>query len=1290
MSRHAYRIRDRAAKSATSAAMSGHDPYGSPMASPAKRTTRPQDLKFVADPNNAQSYDEMKQAASTVESQVNQLKLIVHKALGGGDFDAALKARKELEGEWWDTKEQMESHKIVSYQQADVYIKRAASRMSTHRKWYATQNKRANKTIEDALEELRLASLVLQQKQQEEEQSSEALSKASVQLTKSVRAEGAAIQRLRADLDPIVAAVSDGMERLRTDLTRWSAARAGKTHVVATVEPKMDAPVATPVKMPQEPAVVAASPMPVPPTASAYQTQHVVEPQVIVKEVVKYVDRIVEREVPAPSARDDGAFDAERRRLTDDLRRVTARCESLDEECERVRAQHRRDSAKFAEQIESLRDTLARESASTSVLKAEAEKWRAMYDAVRDDASNDSQARAEADALRMSVQHAEDRHRRELMLLGTEHGNAYAALRKSVAAAEKRCVDLETQVEAGEKRLGDEEKRRRESDDKRNELERQLRLLQADTRTNADRAMSSSRDLMDQLSSADARIRVLQDQKEELSKKIAEIEETNTKLLGQNSGSDWRLIAAEAKLKQTADHLASEQQETQRLNAEIDKLTEQVRLARDTARASATNDLPGVIAGLEAEIATLQKKHQLRIDQEKELAAAEAERVKLLHEAEVRKLTSVQEAEQLRLTELDRRTADLLASEKEIRASTEEEAKRLRADKEALREELSQIKDDLRSAKADLTSCEKALKDAMGQNEELRAQKAKVQERIVEVPGPERVVTKEVIKEIEVPGPERIVTKEIIKEVPVPGPERVVTKEIIKEVPGPERVVTKEIIKEVPVEGPERVVTKEITKEIIVEVPTPTATPPASPAPKAAAPAPASPDPKLLKQIEDQATKIGRLEAELAAASSTAKDEKDRAKAALDAKQAADDEKAKALRDAELSKAALESAKEAALAKEKADAEAKEKAEAQQPVVEMASAASSLAVMHANSRPVTPKQPTRPNTPKGLDDEQIEYLQYQYSAASDNLAVLALLVQEAAANHLWVDGPKHRPLKFGQPHGPMARTAGRYIVNFVYPRAFVFLWWEVAMFVAALWFSCLLAYAYFHGDTLTSYPAVLVAPFIPSFAALTARTYRSLKVDQETFSRDAPRFLLDALHLICFPLGFILLFCKLWADQGDIPWWLVIFFPWLAMTRILVETMHDIVVKMPRTEFGQLGYGGEGTAYEYAFSDPHNDDVEVVEAVASPGPHGRAPYGVDTVGSMPPPPPVFTPGSRGGSRPGSPWGSRDPLGSFLRTRSSGADQFSDLGGPGGGREMSDEGVMMTNVPSPREYGDQRV
>ena len=147
--------------------------------------------------------------------------------------------------------------------------------------------------------------------------------------------------------------------------------------------------------------------------------------------MVKYVDRIVEREVPVERSLESADSDVERRRLADDLRRVTARCAALDDECADARAAHRRDAAKLAEQIESLRDALSRESASTSVLKAEAEKWRAMYDAVRDDASNDSQARAEADALRMSVQHAEDRHRRELMLLGTEHGNAYAAMRRN-------------------------------------------------------------------------------------------------------------------------------------------------------------------------------------------------------------------------------------------------------------------------------------------------------------------------------------------------------------------------------------------------------------------------------------------------------------------------------------------------------------------------------------------------------------------------------------------------------------------------------------------------------------------------------------------------------------------------------------------------------------------------------------------------------------------------------------------------------------------------------------------
>jgi chromosome segregation ATPase len=89
----------------------------------------------------------------------------------------------------------------------------------------------------------------------------------------------------------------------------------------------------------------------------------------------------------------------------------------------------------------------------------------------------------------------------------------------------------------------------------------------------------------------------------------------------------------------------------------------------------------------------------------------------------------------------------------------------------------------------------------------------KIVEKIVEVPGPERVVYNEKIVEkvVEVPGPERIV------EVQVPGPERIVYNDKIVEktveVPGPERIV------EVQVPGPERIVYTEKIVEKIVEVP---------------------------------------------------------------------------------------------------------------------------------------------------------------------------------------------------------------------------------------------------------------------------------------------------------------------------------------------------------------------------------------------------------------------------------------------------------------------------------------
>jgi len=93
---------------------------------------------------------------------------------------------------------------------------------------------------------------------------------------------------------------------------------------------------------------------------------------------------------------------------------------------------------------------------------------------------------------------------------------------------------------------------------------------------------------------------------------------------------------------------------------------------------------------------------------------------------------------------------------------------------------------------------------------------------IKEVPGPERIITREVIKEVPVEVIREVI-KEVIKEVPGPEVIREVVKEVIKEVPGPE--VIREVIKEVP--GPEvirevevvREVPKEMIKETIREVP---------------------------------------------------------------------------------------------------------------------------------------------------------------------------------------------------------------------------------------------------------------------------------------------------------------------------------------------------------------------------------------------------------------------------------------------------------------------------------------
>ena len=60
--------------------------------------------------------------------------------------------------------------RLRSYQTADVYIKKAAAKIAGHKKWYADRAKRekASESCAGALEELRLASMVLQRRHDED------------------------------------------------------------------------------------------------------------------------------------------------------------------------------------------------------------------------------------------------------------------------------------------------------------------------------------------------------------------------------------------------------------------------------------------------------------------------------------------------------------------------------------------------------------------------------------------------------------------------------------------------------------------------------------------------------------------------------------------------------------------------------------------------------------------------------------------------------------------------------------------------------------------------------------------------------------------------------------------------------------------------------------------------------------------------------------------------------------------------------------------------------------------
>ena len=480
----------------------------------------------------------MRATATLVEEQLRELRA----ALAHAEFDAppvapsssrADRRLRPADAEWWDAAASASaSRRLQSYQSADVYIKKAAKRVAAHRKWHApdsAQAKAAREACTGALDDLRLASLVLQERHQEDaERIRRARSGTDVsrvddgadderdaEFDDAARRDAAA--RLRAEIEPLVAAVDASVQRLRRDAKAAAAESRREFHN----ERERERNAANAVDVSSSP----------------------------------------RRRECEPEAR-----------LVDELRRASSANEELRDELRRARedAAATRTSASRAEAaLAAAAAAAAAADAEMVTLRKESARWRAMYDALREDAGRGVSA-AEADALRLAVKHAEDRHRRELMLLGVEHGNAHASLRRSLADAERRWADLaprldraERRAEAAEAALAEETARREaaEAESARNRVDAS-RSAKAEAAA-ADDARAADARANDEVERAERRYRDELKTRLELERRLERAEEDATR--------DWRVLAAEEVTRRAREEAAAERERADALQRELDE-----------------------------------------------------------------------------------------------------------------------------------------------------------------------------------------------------------------------------------------------------------------------------------------------------------------------------------------------------------------------------------------------------------------------------------------------------------------------------------------------------------------------------------------------------------------------------------------------------------------------------------------------------------------------------------------------------------------------------------------------
>ena len=445
-----------------------YDPYG-PVVTPG-RVARPPDVSFgYAHETSAleSGASDMKQMADLVAAQMHALRGIVarHDAAGSATTKA-LEAREAAETEWWDAREAASDSKLISYQKTDHYVKRAATRAAAQRKFVT--NKNAGKSLGEACEDLRLASLVLKQTHDEETARANENARRDAKLADAVKRERDALRAFRSETNAAAETVARSMAELKDNLDRAAVAaarqakeaREAQASVLAAsvlaAENKNRAPESDVPAVPRiehvhvAAATSAAVSLADSPDASATSARKRRADDERASSTASPTaspaspPRTKEREVIVRTENDPA--------LVEELRATRARAEAAAEELTRARLKLSEEREVLTEELRDLRARHARESAEASRLAADAEKWRAMYDAAKRDAARGDSARDELEALRDAARKADEKHAREIATLGAEHGAEHADARRALAAANRRVADLEPALEAADLR----------------------------------------------------------------------------------------------------------------------------------------------------------------------------------------------------------------------------------------------------------------------------------------------------------------------------------------------------------------------------------------------------------------------------------------------------------------------------------------------------------------------------------------------------------------------------------------------------------------------------------------------------------------------------------------------------------------------------------------------------------------------------------------------------------------------------------------------------------------------